>query len=128
MGKQQSEQGIFDLFGNFWSEVNVVFTIGLAPDSVAPQVFEVSPVDTLTAVPINMTAYIRFDEPIQVVSVAADGLRVTFTPGELLQPNTPYSDSVFSAFMGHQDVGGNLFGHSLISTFTTGPKRTHQIN
>ena len=113
-------------------------TTGDGPDSSAPSVVEVGPLDGLTGIGTNGLVKARFSERINCVTVSPDSFLVVddegnvvpcsitfrqndtiaiFTPQSPLKPDTEYTVTLTSAI---EDIGGNSLAEST-SSFTTGP-------
>src|SRR5439155_25213111 len=111
-------------------------TLGLTvPLARAPVVVRTEPPPRKRDVPLNASVVIVFSEPMSVgtvgkiqllhsgaavsgtVTLAPDGLRVTFQPGSLLDPSTDY---VLSVPTGVSDASGDHLRNAMTSEFTTG--------
>src|SRR6202022_574982 len=112
--------GYMDIAGNNGSCFGSVFYTGTSPDTTHPTVTAINPSNGQTGVPINtiITAVISDDlDPATVtsssirvtpsvagtVSLATDGVTLTFTPSAPLAVNTVYNVSV----SGLKDTEGN---------------------
>lgn len=124
-----------DLAGNGVSTPNsVTFTTGSAPDFARPNLIDANPFQGATNVPVNRAIRLRFDEPLDPLSVnastcyvstfqngpvaalgllEADGLTISFVPTVALAVSRGYQ-----AFARVQDLSGNATGSSV--NFTTG--------
>jgi hypothetical protein len=125
--------GMRDLAGNV-RNTSFSFTTGTTTDTTPPQVTGVSPGDGFVDVPINAKVTIRFDEPIQSLSIdqitltgsggPVDVIRalsdsnrlLTLTPRVPLAANTLHSLNV----TGVRDLAGNALVSPVTTSFTTG--------
>ncbi len=124
------------------------FTTGLSDNSTPLVVLAVSPPDGSSTVPVNARVVVRLNKPVSAVSVVHDAVTVlqngtaiagttvlsndrltlTFTPQNVLAPNTLYNLNVsgFSDVAGNQVVSFNsMFTTAAVATpDTTGPTVT----
>ncbi len=128
-----SSRGIEDLAGNRLAGSNFSFTTAATPDTTPPQVVDVGPRDGWTDVPINSLVAVRFDEPIQALSL--DGVRLEGPAGPLavarslsdgsrtltltpILPLAPLAEQTIHV-AGVRDVAGNVLAAPLATTFST---------
>ena len=127
--------GITDLTGQAIIGIGNTFITGVVAQGTGPQVTAVSPSNGSTGVPVNAKVAVQLNEPVEPLSVGANGIVVsaggtavagtisistdrtilTFTPASLLAVSTVYTITV----AGIEDVAGNLVT-PLTSSFTTG--------
>jgi hypothetical protein len=120
------------LAGNFvWT-----FTTGAAPDTTAPTVSSVDPLNFATGVALNKKVTATFSEamdPLTITTstvkltapglvpvlgtVAYVGTTVTFTPNSNLAPNTTFIATITT---GAKDLAGNSLAVNYTWSFTTG--------
>jgi hypothetical protein len=114
------------------------FTTGATGTSKAPTVILTIPLNGATAVPLNQTISATFSEAMNsstinsntfmltgpgtipvagLVSYAAIGNTLTFTPSANLAPNTLFTATITT---GAQDLAGNALAANYVWTFTTG--------
>src|SRR6185503_902264 len=122
---------------NYW--VDVIFN-NTASDNIAPLVIANTPANNTSAVNINPTLSVTFDEAInpaalsngsfelrdaanEIVPITSSynhGLhRVLITPTVTLQHSTPYILTVKGGEFGVQDISGNILTSDFTSLFTT---------
>ena len=125
-------------FGVFFSDVSgnassggVVFTTGVAVDTIGPSVIAVAPAANSTGVPVNARVVARLSEPVDAtslgsgtialspvvagtLSVSADRRVLTLVPAAVLAPSTLYTLTV----SGVRDGAGNAQA-PFSSSFTT---------
>jgi len=133
--------GAKDLAGNALALSYVWnFTTGIAPDTTAPTVLTVFPVDSATGVPINSAMTATFSEamdPTTITNVTFSltigniiqtsslitgtvtyaGVTATFTPDSLLAYNTLYTGRIT---VGVEDLAHNPLAANKLWAFTTG--------
>ncbi len=127
-------QGVKDLFGNALY-TSLYFTTGFSADAAAPKIIGTSIQDGQTAVPTNAIMSVRFDEPVNALSLAnfrlstggealpitrefnADHTLVTLKYGQPLQADTVYVITVNDV----ADLSGNVLAVPRTVNFTTGP-------
>ncbi|MFZ1156261.1 MAG: Ig-like domain-containing protein, partial [Candidatus Sulfotelmatobacter sp.] len=115
---------------------NFGFTTAFTPDSTAPQMLGMSPLNGASAVPLNAVIVLEFSKPLNVISVS-NGLQVesggqpvpggialsnsnqqvTFTPQGGLAANTTYTVVTTSQIT---DVGGLALANPGTFSLTTG--------
>jgi hypothetical protein len=114
------------------------FTTAAAGTNTAPTVILTIPLDGATAVPLNQTISATFSEAMNpatinaatftltgpgatmvsgLVSYAAIGNTLTFTPSANLAPSTLFTATITT---GAQDLAGNALASNFVWTFTTG--------
>ena len=125
--------GVSDLAGNrmvndyIWS-----WTTGANPDTIAPTVISVSPVELATNVPVTTSVSAMFSEAMDpltmnsanvsvagvngLVSYDAASKTVTYKPTTALAENTTYTATVST---GVKDIAGNAMASNKVWTFTT---------
>ncbi len=127
--------GIQDTQGTAYASTNYYFYTGSQTDSTIPMVTALAPANGTTGVGINAIAVIRFNEPVNVLTVnsatvtltgggaipfvlsqSADQRTFTITPQLPLPSSTPITLSV----NGVKDAAGNVAA-AASTTFTTGP-------
>jgi hypothetical protein len=133
---QVNTNGVTDLAGNGINGLTSNFTTGTGPDTTAPNITLVSPLNGATAVAVNAHISVVFSEAMSSVSmesnpvvvtqaggaavagtlsVSADHTAMTLVPNSALAPNSSYTVSV----SGVADVSGNV-APSFSSSFSTG--------
>lgn len=142
--------GITDTAGNpLAAPFASSFDTGSGIDNFQPSVVSVSPRQGETGVPLNTKVTVRFSEPINpltihsgtfsvggapfstlgmpgTITIAPDLLSATFTPAQLLLPNTSYGVNVASNANAAaiQDLAGNVLlpptAPVIVGGFTTG--------
>jgi hypothetical protein len=133
---QVNTNGVTDLAGNGINGLTSNFTTGTGPDTTAPNITLVSPLNGATAVAVNAHISVVFSEAMSSVSmesnpvvvtqaggaavagtlsVSADHTTMTLVPNSPLAPNSSYTVSV----SGVADVSGNV-APSFSSSFSTG--------
>ena len=130
--------GVSDLAGNrmvndyIWS-----WTTGANPDTIAPTVISVSPVELATNVPVTTSVSAMFSEAMDpltmnsanvsvagvngLVSYDAASKTVTYKPTTALAENTTYTATVST---GVKDIAGNAMASNKVWTFTTAKDTT----
>jgi len=134
-------EGVRDLANNdLPTIVTTSFTTGTGIDLLRPTVMPINPPNQAVGVPRAVEATVEFSERINpltvtpnsffldrptgervpgTVSVAADGLRATFTPGALLEGGMTYRVRVLNSIA---DLAGQrLPFNQILATFTTTP-------
>lgn len=112
------------------------FTVAFQDDTTPPTVFGTSPQDGATGVPVNAALVVRFNEPIDPLSVtpatfsvsglsgivagslSVNGVEVRLTPAVPLVANTLYTATIGA---GITDLAGNALGTDRAISFSTGP-------
>jgi hypothetical protein len=127
--------GLTDLDGNVQQGFDVIFTTSFVSNPTVPAVVDTNPENTEGAVPVNATAQILFNEPINPASISQitltnGGTPVAFTPSFtdanqllVLTPTLPLAPgaSYLLTITGVADTAGNGMTVPVPVTFTTGP-------
>jgi len=126
--------GVTDLFGNTLNAVSTWFTTSFDADGEAPQLVGTSIADGATDIPLNARIRVRFDEPLNGLSIRniklrtgggdvlvtyaleADRKTIMMTPVAPLAASTAYE--VFIDRL--EDMSGNILPSSTTLNFTTG--------
>ncbi len=124
------------------------FGTGTGIDNFQPSIVSVSPPAGMTGVPLNARGTVRFNKPMNpltlnattfgisgppynsvpgTITMAPDLLSVTFTPSVVLLPNTSYSINLSNSV---QDLAGNplLNPGALVGSFVTGTGAPDIVN
>ncbi len=126
---------MYDWAGNCCISFNEYFYTSAGPDSVAPSVSSVSPVDTATNIPVNSPVWVRFSEALDPTLVPSNAITLNggavagsvafapgpdyttliFTPTSSLAVSTTYNVGV----SGVEDPSGNPLTAFAGSSFKT---------
>ncbi|MGQ8365397.1 Ig-like domain-containing protein [Glaciecola sp. 1036] len=132
---------IRDFFGNQMYSTNASFRIGFDDDFMGPEITSMSVEEGQSEVPLNARFNVRFNEPINPLTIkgvkltdtnfneiqttrtlSTDRTLVTLTPTSVLNASTSYQLVINEI----QDLGGNLNTSQVVVGFTSGTESDTQ--